>query len=858
MRGSSGEPVRYWSDRGDHAAAADPVAWHLDTLYGTLVGQDSEWSYPSDNGFTWWPHQHAQRIEAVGRGDEPAISDIVRVRIATDVRANVEQTPGNLIAIAKRNAGLADAESALVLKDDGTVVLASQFVMTEAPTTGDDDWITGLAIRQFVTARELAGELRHLGTDAASAHPVSGPRPEPDYWFGKFAEDADEAAGNDRGKPESRPQIALVAAGGQYALPYRLAANDDGSLDYSWRPEHTQYEVPADPEIRVTVIPGAGENGAAWTIRTILPVDGDEAARARWCHERNTDLLLTAKPSMELMAFGGWGLSADGECCLTMGQARRTVRGDEREAVRSLGYLLRELQSGTVAALRAAPGVVHEIPLTAAELAAGLDTLPAAFARLFGAAAARPWSVVPQETGVRVTCGDITEEVPVGYGRAPLALIYGDLLAYHPNGRPWLPLFTPFPDPTVSRALRKLEQVGLTWQDESGDWVFDAGRTRARLEVAAFRDQQRFGDPAGLAISGICDGVRVSGIGAIPQPLRVRKTIPPAQYAWAIQPTAVDVVAWAASEVIAQVRSAVRQEEQSSKPAPPARPRLFGSGLYAAISLRSRLLELLGAEPGWTHGDSGTPRLAWKSGPATTFFRVSEGGAATPDLGVLRVCTPVAVCGNTAAAVSACAELNARTGTARWSLAREQDPDGSYHDEIQVSCAFVVGPHNQDTMESFALWCVSEQIATATAMLASGAVAEAIGGTGRDYTGFPAGDERPDQHPVTSFLSDIVAPSASLSADVLAGELLEAFRSLRSRMRSEGTGAWFTYHDEAPITCEMPFTWDHSPDGLITTTRFDDNEVHGRKPPTALMESAVTERPDLGSGLTVCRMHCGQ
>ena len=840
-----------WGETGE---GRDPVAWHLDTIYETLVGQDSEWSYPSDNGFTWWPYQHAQRIEAVGRGNDTEISDIVRVRVATDVRANVEQTTENLIVIAKRNASLADAESALVLNDDSTLVLASQFVMTEALTSGDDDWITGLAIRQFVTARELAEELQYLGTDAASAHPVSGPRPEPDYWFGKFAEDADEAAKNDRAdKLESRPQIALVAAGGQYALPYRLTANNDGSLDYSWRPEHTQYDVPADPEIRVTAIPGADESGAAWTIRTILPIDGDEAAKARWCQERNTDLLLAAKPSMELMAFGGWGLSADGECCLTMGQARRIVRGDEREAVHNLGYLLRELQSATVAALRAAPEVVHEIPLTAAELAAGLDTLPTAFGRLFGETPTRPWSTVPQETGVRVTCGDITEEVPVGYGRAPLALIYGDLLAYHPNGRPWLPLFAPFPDPTVSRALRELEQGGMIWRDESSDWVFDAGRTRARLEVAAFRDQQRFGDAAGLAISSVCDDVRVSGIGAIPQPLRVQKTIPPAQYAWAIQPTAVDVVVWVASEVIAQVRSAVRQDEQSRKPTPPARPRprLFGSGLYAATALRSRLLELLGAEPEWTHGDARMPWLAWKSGPATTFFRVSEGGAATPDLGVLRVYTPIALCGNTTAAVSVCAELNARTGTAHWSMAREQDSDGSYHDEIQVSCAFVVGPHNQDTMESFALWCVREQIARATAMLQSGAVAEAIDGVGRDYTGFPAGDERSKPHPVTSFLSDVVAPSASLSADVLAEELLEAFRSLRSRMHSEGTGAWYTDHDEAPITCEMPFTWDHSPDGLITTTQFDENEGRGWKPPTALMESTVTEHPDLGNGLRI-------
>ena len=69
-----------------------------------------------------------------------------------------------------------------------------------------------------------------------------------------------------------------------------------------------------------------------------------------------------------------------------------------------------------------------------------------------------------------------------------------------------------------------------------------------------------------------------------------------------------------------------------------------------------------------------------------------------------------------------CAQLNAGTATARWSVARERDADGSYYDEVQVSCAFVVGPHNADTLESFALWCVREQIAVATEHIHSGDV----------------------------------------------------------------------------------------------------------------------------------------
>ena len=281
--------------------------------------------------------------------------------------------------------------------------------------------------------------------------------------------------------PESRPQVALMAAGGQYALPYRMAARDDGTLEFSWRPEHTFYTVPADPEIRVTATPGADEAGPAWIIRSHLPVAGDDTDKARWCNERNADLLLAAEPPMELMVFGGWGLTAEGECCLTIGQSRRLVRDDEREAARNLGYLLREEQSAVVAALRAAPEAVREVPLTAAELAAGLDTVRAAFGRLFGEQPELAWATEPDESTVLVTCGETIMEVPVGYGRPQLALVYGELLASFPNGRSWLSLYALFPEPTVDLAFEKLQREGLLWVDEDGRWVFDAGHTRGRL-----------------------------------------------------------------------------------------------------------------------------------------------------------------------------------------------------------------------------------------------------------------------------------------------------------------------------------------------------------------------------------------
>lgn len=826
-----------WGETGE---GRNPAAWYLGAIYKLLI-RESEWAYPARNGFVWWPYEQAQTITVVPRADPGAVlREVVRIRVTTEVRAGVRPSPETLVAIARRNAGL--AESVLVVRGDGTLILACQLVMTEALAADGCEWVRDLAVRQFVTARELAAELAWLGTDAASAHPVSGPRQAPDSWFGDFGRFAEEARASGRADlPESRPQVALLAAGGQYALPYRALVRDDGCLEFSWRPGHTFYTAPADPEVRVTAVPGTDEAGPAWIIRTRLPVTGDDADKARWCQDRNAELLLAPEPPMDLMVTGGWGLTAEGECCLTTGQARRFVRDDQFEAARGLGYLLREDQSAVVAALRAAPQAVRAVPLTAAELAAGLDTVPEAFRRLFGAPREFTWLTEPGAASAVVTCGAIAVEVPVGYGRPQLALVYGELLTSFPNASAWLSLFTLFPGPAVDLAFQKLEREGSLWRDEAGDWVFDAGHTTARLETRPAGGERSDGVPA----------LRVIAIPEDPGTERFEATIPPAQFAWPVQPAAVDVLAFVGRQVIGEVRRAAQLAEPSRTPAPRERPRLFGSGRFAAATLRARLLDLLGAEPEWMTGDHDAAGIGWNSGLATTMFEVSDGAEGTPDLGVLRVFTPVAVAGNGNAARDVCAELNAGTGTARWSVAPQRGADGSCYDEVQVSCAFVVGPHNRDALESFALWCVREQIATATAHIRSGDVASAVSGTFIRYAGFPAGDERADWHPVVSFAEEVLRPGASLPADVLGDELLEAFHGLRGRMFDERTSAWFTLREEFPLTFETPFGWQPYPGGVITRMRAGDEDENTGKPPTALVECALTEHAELGNGLRI-------
>ena len=882
LDGGTVKPVGFEASRkprglawGETGEGRNPAAFYLNGIYDRLVAGDGEWAYPADRGFRWWPHEHAQRISAESLGTVAGLDEVVRVRVTTETRVGVPATDEALTAIARRNATL--PESALVLRDDGVLLLASQLVIHFSRRATGPQSASSLAIRQFILARELSAEFSEvggdfgadLGSDAVSAHPVSGPRPVPDEWFKLHAENLKEHAADPM--PESAPQVALIAAGGQYALPYRMTAGADGSLDFSWRPEHTPQQVPADPEVRVTMAPGPDQASPAWLIRSYLPVTGDETAKARWCNDRNAEILLSPQVAEIPVMTGGWGLTADGECCLTIAQARDLVRGEDGKAVIELGYLLREVQSIVLVALEAAPEMVHEVPLTAGELADGLNTVRDAFAEVFGEPADLAWSVQaqsddasPASGGVLVTCGRTTRWVPVGWGRAPLALTYGDLLAATPGGREWLQLYALFPGQTVSLAFERLEQEGLLWLNEAGECAFDAGQWQATLGTVEVGNSRKYGAMRTLRVFAEAGFLPSEQTGAIPSgPGRIGVTIPPAQFAWDIQPAAVDVLAWVMRDVISQVRDAAAEAEEKAAAAQRSRQpahlsplgaghRPFGGGRAAAAALRARLLALLGAEPDWLIGGHDSRQVIWNSGVATTLFEVADAADGTPDLGVLRVITPVTSARNGNAARDLCLQLNAATGLTCWLVAREPDGAGHRYDEVQASCAFVVGPHSQDTLESLALWCVREQIAVATGHILSGDLARASGGRHMRYEGFPGGDDRPDLHLVTSFLEQVVQPGAALPelADTLAEGLLAAFRDLREAMFEEDIAAWYTMHDRVPLTFESPFSWDSYPRSVVTHSRISDDDPED-KPSTALVESAVTEHPEFGAGLRV-------
>jgi hypothetical protein len=281
-----------------------------------------------------------------------------------------------------------------------------------------------------------------------------------------------------------------------------------------------------------------------WVVRTYMPVAGDAAARARWCNDRNVELF-GESDSDDLTVVGGWGASPDGTCCLTTWQSPHFVRDEMLQAAGLVGNLLRYHQSTALHALTTDPGAVTSDPLTAAHLAAGLESVVSAFAEVLAYPEGTGWSGEPREAGALVTlegrtwsgeplakmsyddldpdsaesgtqpphCFRMALTVPLGYNRTELSLLYSGLLAYTQfDTRPGET--DGFPSGWYARELPvALESDGLLQRGEDGEFTFsvgEEGEAQARFEV----EYVKFGpnpvesalwmyDPHSMRIAGV-------------------------------------------------------------------------------------------------------------------------------------------------------------------------------------------------------------------------------------------------------------------------------------------------------------------------------------------------------------------
>ncbi len=268
---------------------------------------------------------------------------------------------------------------------------------------------------------------------------------------------------------------------------------------------------------------------------------------------------------------------------------------------------------------------------------------------------------------------------------------------------------------------------------------------------------------------------------------------------------------------------------------------MFGNGLAAAAGLRARVLELLGAEPEWIDGEHEHTQMIWKPGLPTTFFTIRPASEETPDLGVLRVETPVAAAEDEAAALEYCATTGALSN--RWAVVARGDALGS----MQLSCSFVVGPHNVDALAGYAAWCVREQVAQASAALWNDVIGQVNGG----HWSFPQFEGRDRDDPAAwneavRHLDHLVRPSTDLPSDRLLEEMRGALDGLLRQMRADGTGEWPVSEDRGDdgFLLEMPLSWQEYPDGVTAAS--------GDRPlPTASVSVMPVSHPGLGNGLGI-------
>jgi hypothetical protein len=151
---------------------------------------DDEWSVRRPAGFTWWAHRHAQHVDVVRDYDGPGGDKGYIVRIRTEFlrkSGRLEPTGGDAAALellmsTASMSGLVHDES------EGVLYLSSAVRVHE----GIWQWMARLlsvsSMLQLADAHLMADQFGPLlgATSAASDHPSSGTREEPDEITASF------------------------------------------------------------------------------------------------------------------------------------------------------------------------------------------------------------------------------------------------------------------------------------------------------------------------------------------------------------------------------------------------------------------------------------------------------------------------------------------------------------------------------------------------------------------------------------------------------------------------------------------------------------------------------------------------
>jgi len=586
-----------WGETGE---GRNPAALVLDQIYATCVGPDADWADVRTDGFRWWPYHQAQDIAAALRGASD-VAQGVSIRIATEVRRGVPVTTETLRVVATMNAEL--GQSALVLNDDGLLLLACRLYVHEGIEHWAKQWAQILTAEQFITASEISAKLAELGEDARSGHPFSGVRPEPDELFG-IRENSltDRAIGLRAGLTPLVPLLGLCRL---YSLPLQMSvADSEGGLTFTWHVSQSRAELLVDPAVRVSVRRGDVGSGPGWIIRSVVPVAGDETATAQWCNDRNFDLLADGDDSSgDRTVVGGWGLTPDGECCLTTWLSPFFVPDAVHQAAGLIGNVLSYHAGVVIAAVAADPdAVIGGHAVTPEAMADGLSSVLATFAGALEYPAGFRWSVDAGADDVVVTlagpaAGTGSVEgvtlaeavgsevrtvlrVPLARNRAQLGLLYAAFLGRSVTrvktftnelipGEAWEWDFT---SRHIEEGLGPLDDDGLLdWDESELAFTFDAGSGKAWLRLKLVEKFRSYGGTA-LRLAATLPGLDLSLLqkkgardtdilGSWNQDLSgfsYEVTIPPAGMIFGNDFIVEETLAWVGRHIVAHVRQALQ------------------------------------------------------------------------------------------------------------------------------------------------------------------------------------------------------------------------------------------------------------------------------------------------------------
>jgi hypothetical protein len=472
------------------------------------------------------------------------------------------------------------------------------------------NWAQIVAGDQLIAARELGEHLAGLGAPATSPHPRSGERAEPDGLFSLREDYLVPAAG--KIQRAWRPLVSLLAATGQYALPYQMDSSDEGAFEFTWHPSGSRMPVAVDPAVQVAVQVEDMGCEPGWRVVSRLPLTGETSGRARWCNARNAEFL-ASPDDRDYTVVGGFGLSDSGECVLTSWMSPVFVDDSTANAVGLLNGLLRNHQGivGQVLCEPTAP--VDATPITPAELADGLKSVVRTF-----------WVTLedfPEDSGYRVSAGDdfaaimltassadeeplaqlIWQEasqaedeeddeeneagafsvrtdlsIPCGYNRPELALLYAALLA-HSESRP-AEQNGILSDHALNLVLGELEEEGVLRVDRDDRWHFNIDDGEAVLTIGSRRygrgplgSALRMYDSYALQLTGVVgadidppdsrfgDSLIGSWFGTADGDTGYQVVIPPTNMAWVTEYMECEILDWVIRHIIERVRSAVAE-----------------------------------------------------------------------------------------------------------------------------------------------------------------------------------------------------------------------------------------------------------------------------------------------------------